>query len=92
MGIYFTGTIKVWVFIMHVDFDFSFKLGPKVGLCIVNECILCSRFYGTYIWRSVEANVRVIIIVVIIPVPLFTVLLSWYSIERLNLVHLMNAD
>jgi len=56
MGIYFTGTIKVWVFIIHVDFDFSFKLGPKVGLCIVNECILCSRFYGTYIWTSVEAK------------------------------------
>jgi len=25
---------------------FSLKLCPKVGLCIVDECVLCSRFYG----------------------------------------------
>jgi len=32
--------------VMHGDLNFPFKLCPKVGLCIVDECVLCSRFYG----------------------------------------------
>jgi len=33
-------TVKVWMYIMHVNFDFPFKLGPKVGLCIIHKCVL----------------------------------------------------
>ena len=38
--------IKVWVCIIHVKFNFPFKLGLKVGLHVVHKCILHLRFYG----------------------------------------------
>jgi len=33
-------TIKAWVCIMHMNFNFPFKLGPKVGLHIIQQCVL----------------------------------------------------
>jgi len=42
----FSCIMKGWVCIIHVKFNFPFKLGPKVGLHVVDECILHLRFYG----------------------------------------------
>jgi len=33
-------TVKVWVRIVHVNFNFPLKLGSKVGLRIIHECLL----------------------------------------------------
>ena len=33
-------TVKAWVCVMHVNFNFPFKSGPKVGLHIVQEYII----------------------------------------------------
>jgi len=30
----------------YVNFNFPFKLGPKVVLRIIQECVLLSNFYG----------------------------------------------
>jgi len=42
---YLASAVKVWVHIVHVNFNLPLKLQPKVGLCILHESILCSRFY-----------------------------------------------
>jgi len=39
-------TMKVWVHIVHVNFNFPFKLWAKVCLRIIPKCISYSKFYG----------------------------------------------
>jgi len=41
-----TGSVKVWVHIIHENSNFPFKLEPKVSICTILECILYLRFYS----------------------------------------------
>jgi len=41
-----TGSMKVWVHIIHENSNFPFKLEPKVSICTILECILNSRFHS----------------------------------------------
>ena len=42
-----THSIKVWLCIIHVNFNFPFKLGPKVSPRIIHKYVLYMRFYGS---------------------------------------------
>jgi len=48
MGISFTCEVKKYqhIYIIHVNFNFPFRLEPKVGLHITHECTSWLRFYG----------------------------------------------
>jgi len=50
---------KLWERIIHTKFNFSLKWEPKIYLHIINECILYTRFYGTYLMHSL-AYIRAI--------------------------------
>ena len=39
--------VVTWMCIIHRKFNFSFELGPKVGLHIIQECIECMIFCST---------------------------------------------
>ena len=48
MGIYLTKNVKVWVFVIHVNFNIRSKLRPKVCLHITAEWVLYSKLYSIY--------------------------------------------